>query len=76
MKPTTNNETIRLDPDTSRKSGIYLTEKGKAVYGNVEIYFYKNQLRVRETENMSDYMLASNPLELKALVDLGLIEIL
>lgn len=61
---------------------LQLTQKGKEVYGDVSLRIEKGKLYVRYVKVISDvleeigsYSIASNPLELKALVDLGLIEI-
>lgn len=61
---------------------IQLTQKGKEIYGDKEVTFYTGKLSIRYEIKKSDYLtefgsyvIASNPLELKALLDMGLIEI-
>ncbi len=70
----TNNEIVR-------KSGIYLTEKGKGVYGDryvevkPEVYMEVSTRKTYVKYVLGLLLIALNPLELKALVDLGLVEI-
>jgi len=54
---------------------IQLTQKGKEIYGDRKIQRVVLMDGIIRFGDTNRYIIASNPLELKALLDMGLIEI-